>query len=125
MNLFLFLNKYGSRMFYFNCIIVINKKEFKFKVFKNGNITLDNTIEIKNARINNYKNLLFQYNEVNLSCPLPIKINKKIKNQNISIMVPKNKHNVKIFNRLVKRKLLLKDTRIKEKSIFDIYNFCI
>ena len=74
------------------------------------------------------KNLkfLFKYNQVNLSTPLPIKVNNKIKNNIITIYVPKNYNNVMVFNRLVKRKKLLKDTRFfKKNNIFDIYNYCI
>jgi hypothetical protein len=122
MNLFLFLNKYGSSPFYFDFIIKINKNDYKFKIYKNCSILSDNNIEIKEPRIFNFQKLLFKYNEVNLSSPLPIKVNKKIKHQLITIYIPKNKNNVTIFNRLVRRKLLLKDTRFKEKSVFDIYN---
>ena len=122
MNLFLFLNKYGSSSFYFDFIIKINKNDYKFKIYKNCINLIDNNIEIKEPRIFNFQKLLFKYNEVNLSSPLPIKVNKKIKHQLITIYIPKNKNNVTIFNRLVRRKRLLKDTRFKEKSVFDIYN---
>ena len=78
MNLFLFLNKYGSSPFYFDFIIKINKNDYKFKIYKNCSILSDNNIEIKEPRIFNFQKLLFKYNEVNLSSPLPIKVNKKI-----------------------------------------------
>ena len=125
MNLFLFLNKYGSKTFYFDFLIKINKTEYKLKVYKNGSILSNNDIEIKEPRIFDFQKLLFKYNEVNLSTPLPINVNKKIKNHMIIIYVPKNKHNVMTFNRLVRRNKLLKDCRFKKKSIFDIYNSCI
>jgi hypothetical protein len=125
MNLFLFLNKYGSKTFYFDFIIKINKKEYKLKVYKNGTILNNDNSDIKEPLIINFEKLLFKYNEVNLSTPLPIKVDKKIKNQMLIIYVPKNKNNIMTFNRLVKRNRLLKDCRFKKKSIFDIYNSCI
>ena len=113
------------KLFYFDFIIKINKTEYKLKVYKNGIIVSDDDTTIKEARIFNFEKLLFKYNEVNLSTPLPINVNKKIKNHMIIIYVPKNKHNVMTFNRLVRRNKLLKDCRFKKKSIFDIYNSCI
>jgi len=122
MNLFLFLNKYGNKSFYFDFIIKINNKEFKLKIYKNGKITNYNYNKLTQPRIFNFKKILFKYNQVNLSSALPIIVDKKINKNIITIYVPKSKHNVMIFNRLLKRKLLLKDIRFKKKSIFDIYN---
>lgn len=125
MNLFLFLNKYGSKSFYFDFVIKINKNQYKLKVFKNGTILNDYNSDIKEPLILNFEKLIFKYNQDNLSTNLPIKVNKKIKNKIITIFVPRNKNNVSTFNRLVRRNRLLKDTRFKKKSIFDIYNSCI
>lgn len=125
MNLFLFLNKYGSKSFYFDIVIKINKNQYKLKVLKNGTILNDDNSDIKEPLILNFEKLIFKYNQVNLSTNLPIKVNKKIKNKIITIFVPRNKNNVSTFNRLVRRNRLLKDTRFKKKSIFDIYNCCI
>ena len=125
MNLFLFLNKYGSSHFYFDFIIKINKTDYKFKIYKNGSILSEEVDTISNLKINNFQTITFKYLNVNLSISVPIEINKKIKNQNISIFVPKNKNNISTYNRLVKRKNFLKDTRTKVNSIFDIYNSTI
>lgn len=125
MNLFLFLNKFGSKSFYFDFIIKINKNQYKLKVFKNGTILNDDDSDIKEPLIINFEKLILKYNQVNLSTNLPIKVNKKIKNKIITIFVPRNKNNVSTFNRLVRRNRLLKDTRFKKKSRFDIYNYCI
>jgi hypothetical protein len=125
MNLFLFLNKYGSKFFYFDFIIKINSNKYMFKIYKNGIITHAEVDTISNLKINNFQTITFKYLNVNLSISVPIEINKKIKNQNISIFVPKNKNNISTYNRLVKRKNFLKDTRTKVNSIFDIYNSTI
>ena len=100
-------------------------RSFMFKIYKNGIITHAEVDTISNLKINNFQTITFKYLNVNLSISVPIEINKKIKNQNISIFVPKNKNNISTYNRLVKRKNFLKDTRTKVNSIFDIYNSTI
>ena len=119
MNLFDFLNKFGSRHhFYEICIENDSKLKYKLRIYKSGLIVTigygdgDEKIDanLDNGKIKIYINGRFHI------FIIPPSFDYFIGNDKYSLYIPQNDHNVKIYNKLLKRRDIEIDSRFPNKS---------
>ena len=123
MNLFDFLNKFGSKDHYFQiCIEHENKLKYKVKIFKTSFISItnvekekENCDEIYDANLDEGKIKVYLSGTF-ISFIIPITFDYRIHINKYMLYIPQNKHNVDTYNKLVKRRDINVDSRYPHKS---------
>lgn len=125
MNLFDFLNKFGSKDHYFQIFIEHeNIIKYKLKLYKTSFISITNVViekdkdncdEIYDANFDDNKIKLY-LDGTFVSFIIPRSFNYLIPNGKYILYIPQNKHNVDTYNKLVKRRDINIDSRYPHKS---------
>lgn len=116
MNLFDFLNRFGSRDHFYEVFVDFeNKIKYKLKLYKSGLIVTsigDEEIDanLDKGKINAYINGKFHM------FIMPPSFDYFINGDKYSLYIPQNDHNVETYNKLVKRRDIETDSRFPNKS---------
>lgn len=126
MNLFDFLNKFGSKDHYFQIFIEHeNKRKYKLKLYKNGfvSISLEENYPCEKTEIPEIYDANFDDEKIKLyldgkfiSFIIPITFDYLIPINKYMLYIPQNQHNVETYNKLVKRRDINVDSRYPHKS---------
>ena len=123
MNLFDFLNKFGSRDHYFQIFIEYeNKLKYKLRLYKTCfisiskvEIEIENYDEIYDAKLDKGNIKLYIDGKFH-SFIIPRSFDYLIPVGPYNLYIPQNSHNVEIYNKLVKRRDINVDSRYPHKS---------
>ena len=119
MNLYHLLNKFGSRLHYFDIFIECNGTiHYKLKIFKNGYISEDqgglSQLDVrldKNHIKANIDGLLYSF-------LIPNEFNNIVPYDKYLLYIPLNDHNREIYNMLLRRKDVYLDSRLFDRSVW-------
>ena len=119
MNLFDFLNKFGSKDHYFQiCIEHENKIKYKLKLYKTSFISITNMEDKENCDDANFddEKIKAYLSGKFYEFIIPISFDYVIPVGPYNLYIPQNSHNVEIYNKLVKRRDINIDSRYPHKS---------
>ena len=119
MNLFDFLNKFGSKDHYFQiCIEHENKIKYKLKLYKTSFISIINMEDKENCDDANFddEKIKAYLSGKFYDFIIPRSFDYLIPSGPYKLYIPQNSHNVEIYNKLVKRRDINIDSRYPHKS---------
>ena len=119
MNLFDFLNKFGSKDHYFQiCIEHENKIKYKLKLYKTSFISITNLEDKENCDDANFddEKIKAYLSGKFYDFIIPRSFDYLIPSGPYKLYIPKNDYNVEIYNKLVKRRDINIDSRYPHKS---------